>query len=55
LVAIAVTTLDSWRHDARKNLEYASRLRYTDPKLCMEIIIDLLDQLLQRLPRETVE
>ena len=48
MVAIAVTTLDSWRHDARKNLEYASRLRYTDPKLCMQILIDVLDDLLKR-------
>lgn len=34
--------------NARRNLEYARRLRYTDPKLCMSILIDVLDDLLKR-------
>lgn len=38
---------DEWRYDARKRLEYARRLRYTDPKLCMEVLIDVLDELLR--------
>jgi len=53
LAAMTSATLDSWKDDARKNLDYARRLRYTDPRLCMEILIDILDDLLKRLPHET--
>ena len=34
--------------NARRNLDYARRLRYTHPKLCMSILIDVLDDLLKR-------
>jgi hypothetical protein len=46
-----VTTLHDfteWKSEARKNLEYARRLRYTYPKLCMLILIDVLDDFLKR-------
>ncbi|MGA2784951.1 MAG: hypothetical protein ABSF09_09670 [Candidatus Bathyarchaeia archaeon] len=41
-----IQTDDAWKTEARRNLEYARRLRYTDPKLCMSILIDVLDRLL---------
>lgn len=50
---VTVQTQDTWGQEARERLEYARRLRYTDPKLCMEILIDVVDRLLQRLPSET--
>ena len=48
---------DEWRGDERKRLEYARRLRFTDPKLALEIICDVLDSLLRHkeTPQDALE
>jgi len=41
-----------WLEGSRKRLEIAHHSRHTNPRLCMEILLQVLDELLQRLSRE---
>ena len=40
-----------WLEDSRKRLEIAYQTRHSNPKITMEIVMQILDELLQRLPR----
>jgi hypothetical protein len=42
------SSLDVWRDEARKRLELAKRLRYTNPVMSVGILCDILDELLKR-------
>lgn len=42
-----------WLERSKKRLEIAHRTRYTDPKVTMEIIIQTISELLERLENET--
>jgi hypothetical protein len=51
---LATVTLNayntSWKDDLKRSLVYAERLKHTDPKLCMQVLIDILGQVVDRLP-----
>jgi hypothetical protein len=40
----------TWKDDLKRTLAYAERLKHTDPKLCMQVLIDVLGQVVDRLP-----
>lgn len=41
-----------WLEGSRKRLEIAYHTSHSNPKVTMEIIMQILEELLQRLPRE---
>jgi hypothetical protein len=48
------TMNDELRGQLRKRLEVAKRLRYQDPKMAVEIIADVLDEMLKNKDSKTV-
>jgi hypothetical protein len=43
-----------WLEGSRKRLEIALHTRYSNPRVTLEIVLQVLDELLQRLAHETV-
>jgi hypothetical protein len=42
-----------WIEDSRKRLEIAHQTRYSNPRVTLEVVMQIMDELLQRLSIET--
>jgi hypothetical protein len=51
---MALMTLNAynttWRDDLKRTLAYVDRLRFTDPKLAVKVLADVVAEIIEKLP-----
>jgi hypothetical protein len=50
-VALTLKAYDTtWKDDLKRTLAYVDRLRFTDPKLAVKVLADVVAEIVDKLP-----